>query len=1227
MSEFRKYQGNRNLFHKELSRMSRRTLLVVISAAAMLSLYSLAVTSPANAAPSPWWQVLTGSRPTNLWEADDSVQEVKTEIGDFFGIPGMAVGIEVQGELVGCFGNGLVGEFICPGEIGFPATETAAQLEALLEGVLGTTAVEVSGGPTGGEPFIITVPHLGQPPLTFLPAPGVGSASAEMLSKGGSGRLVLTITNLGNAPVDATGTPVKITDELPEGVVPGTIEAFVGAAGSTSDIECGVEGGTKVSCLFDGALPPYEAIEVEIDASLDASLTGEPPVAGAPGKVKVSGGNALPAAVSQPIKVSPDKTPFGIEHFSMQPEREGGQPTTQAGSHPYQLSTTIQFNSGPVKLAATRQKNTVEQPAQPRNLRFTLPAGMAGNVTKVPTCELPDFYGLFLINTCPDDSAIGVATVTAIETKTVGFLRFAVPVFNLTPAPGEPARFGFTAAGAPILIDTKVDPDNKYRLAASVSNTSQAVQVLSSTVVIWGTPGDSSHDDSRGWNCAYKLESLGPCERPAGLGDPGFLWEPASCGAGRVFSAEIEPWNVPLGSAVSIASSVSPAPSGCNQVPFNPSVGVALTSNQANGASGLDFQLDMPNDGLTDKNAVVEGQAKKIEATLPEGITVNPSQAAGIAACSPAQYAQETASSLPGQGCPEASKVGIVDVSTPLLDEKAKGAVYIAEPYDNPFDSLVALYIVAKIPERGVLVKQAGKVELDPKTGQIVTTFDDLPQLPFDSLKLHLFEGNRAPLVMPPKCGTYEIVTRFTPWHASDPDNPLPGEIVTRTSSFAVDQGPNGTPCPSGNPPFDPDFVAGTANNAAGSYSPFSIRLTREDDEQEFSRFSVKLPKGVLGILAGVPFCSEAAIAAAEARTGPHGGQEELDNPSCPSASRIGSTLAGAGVGPELSYAPGKIYLAGPYKGAKLSIVVISTVKVGPFDLGNVVVRQALRLNPDTAEVVSDGASADPLPHILQGVVVHLRDIQASLDRPNFMFNPTSCERMDASATVLSGDGQAAKVSSPFQAADCASLGFKPKLSIQLLGGTKRTANPRLKAVLTARKGDANLARVQVALPRSEFLEQSHIRTVCTRVQFNAGGGNGEQCPKGSIYGKMKVVSPVLDEVAQGPVFMRSSDNELPDLVAALHAPRADVNLVGRIDSLNGGIRTTFDATPDVPFTKAVLEMQGGKKGLIVNSVDICKAKHRATAKFKGQNGRLQEFNPVVKARCGGKKGKSGKRK
>lgn len=1179
-------------------------------------------------AASPWWQVLSGSRPTNLWEPGDNVQEIVAQKGEFNGIEGAAARIDIGGEDIGCLGTpDFGGELFCNFFYGgYPVVSTAAQLQATLESALGTK-VEVTGGPVGGEPFIVTVLDSNIPPITLFQEPQFaefGHFSTRILSEGGSGRLVLTATNLGNAPVVAADLPVTIEDELPEGVVGTSVEGFAGVKDKFGPVECALDTDVHVTCTFEGTLPSYEAIEVEVHVN----LTGQPPAAGNPGKVTVSGGGAPPVELPQPIKISPEPVKFGIEQFSSQTEEEGGEPATQAGGHPFQLVTTVQANSGPPSGAGSENRR-VRQPALVRNLRFPLPPGLIGNAAAMPRCSMNDFFAhLELIaNQCSSESAVGVVAATVIEPGTFGFMRVALPVFNLPPGPGEPARLGFTVIGNPVVINTQVDTDHGYRIVGSVSNVTQVVDLLSSTLVLWGAPGDPEHDSARGWNCGFHLIEFGTCERSPNLSERAFLRQPVACDGPLVFQSEMEPWNVLTGSVFDTASFSAPGMSGCNRVPFDPRITAVPTSSSSGGSTGLDFRLDMPNAGLLNKDAIAEGQAKTVEVTLPEGVTVNPSQANGLGACAPADYARETFDSPPGQGCPEASKIGRVNISTPLLEEEVHGSVYVATPNGNPFGSLLALYLVAKIPERGILVKQAGMVQLDPDTGQIMTTFDDLPQIPFDTFDLHFFGGDRAPLVMPSTCGNYDITAKFTPWQASDPNNPQPGEIITRTSAFTVDRGPNGGPCPSGTPPFKPGFTAGTINNAAGKYSPLTARLTRQDGEQEFSRFSLKLPKGLIGKLAGVSFCSDAAIAAARARTGPSGAQEELDSSSCPDASQVGRTLVGAGVGPTLTYAPGKVYLAGPYKGKKLSIVAITTAKVGPFDLGNVVIRQGLKIDPNTAEVSTDGASSDPIPHILQGIVVHARDIRIYVDRQDFVLNPTSCERMSAAAAVIgsglnfgsSADDQSVDVTVPFQAADCASLGFKPKLSLKLRGGTRRGAHPSLRAILTTRKGDANIGAAQVTLPHSEFLEQAHIRTVCTRVQFAAGGGNGSQCPKGSVYGRAKAVSPLLDEPLVGHVYLRSSNHPLPDLVAALHSAKVDINLVGRIDSVRGGIRNTFEAVPDAPVTKFVLEMQGGKKGLLVNSTDICRGKHRAKASFTGQNGKRRGFKPLVKARCGGK--------
>jgi len=633
-------------------------------------------------------------------------------------------------------------------------------------------------------------------------------------------------------------------------------------------------------------------------------------------------------------------------------------------------------------------------------------------------------------------------------------------------------------------------------------------------------------------------------------------------------------------------------------------------------------------EGLTNPTGIANSDIRKTVVTLPEGFSTNPSLAEGLEVCSEADLARETAKSAPGAGCPNASKIGTVEVETPILDENVDGSLFIAKPYENPFNSLLALYIVIKNPTLGIVVKQPLNVIPDPVTGRLTTVAENLPQLPFSHFTLHFREGTRSPLASPPGCGTYEAKAELTPWSGGPP--------VTTTSAFQIITGPNAGPCPSGGlPPFRPGLVAGTLNNAAGRFSPFNVRLFRTDSEQEFTRFSIKLPPGIVGILAGIPYCSDAAIARAQARTGPLGGHEELADPSCPAASEIGHTLVGAGVGSALAYAPGKIYLAGPYKGTAFSLVAITAGVVGPFDVGTVVVRQGFKVDRETAEVFIDATESDPIPHIIKGIPVHARDIRAYVDRSKFVFNPTSCERTSTASTLLGSgldfgslaDDRPVTVSTPFQAADCAALKFEPKLSLQLKGGTKRGAHPAFKATLKMNggpeKGEANIARAQVTLPRSAFLEQAHIKTICTRVQFRS-----DQCPAGSVYGFARAYTPVLDTPVEGPVYLRSSEHQLPDLVASLHSDKITVDLVGRIDSLNGRIRNTFEAAPDAPVTKFVLTMQGGKKGLIVNSTNLCKGKHKAIADFTAQNGKVSNTRPEVTAKCArAKKGKAKKQK
>ncbi|MGC1166409.1 MAG: hypothetical protein WA862_09890 [Solirubrobacterales bacterium] len=914
---------------------------------------------------------------------------------------------------------------------------------------------------------------------------------------------------------------------------------------------------------------------------------------------------------------------FGVSDFDVTYTNGDGTAATQAGSHPFAMTTTIDFSA-----KAGPKPGEMLPDGSPKDLTVALPPGLVGDRAAVPPCPNAVFVRLDAggASACPDTAAIGVLYVRTPGQSGGGDIT---PAFNLVPPPGAAAKIGFVVLHVPVALLIGVNPAPPYNLVASLQNTSDAVAVGGSTLTIWGNPASALHDGERG-HCAGATEA----KCPVATAEKPFLTLPRACTGPLGTSYEATSWEEPSAAPVRGTSLSSLQTNGCGKLAFGPTITAKPTTLAAQSPTGLDFSLDVKDEGLTSPTGLANADVKKAVVTLPEGMSVNPSIAEGLAVCSAAQLNAETAFSAPGAGCPNASKIGTVEVETPLLDENVNGAIYQAPQDDpataapgteNPFDSLIALYMVIKNPTLGIIVKQPIKVEPDPITGRLTTVADNIPQLPFSHFRLHFREGTRSPLASPPGCGTYNATAVLTPWSGGVP--------VSTDSAFQIITGPGGGACPSGGvPPFKPGLEAGTLNNAAGKYSPFYLRLSRNDGEQEFTHFSIKLPPGLVGKLAGIPFCPDAAIEAAKRRTA----AAELASPSCPAASEVGRTLAGAGVGPSLAYAPGKVYLAGPYHGSALSIAAITAVKVGPFELGTVVVRDALKVNPETAEVFIDATGSDPIPHIIDGIPVHARDIRVYVNKPDFVLNPTSCKRTSTASTVLGSgldfgsgaDDQPVTVTSPFQAADCASLGFKPKLSLSLKGGTKRGDTPKFKAVLRARPGDANIGAARVTLPHSEFLEQSHIKTICTRVQFAQGAVPGEKCPAASIYGYAKAITPLLDEPVQGPVFLRSSSHNLPDLVAALHSGRIDVNLVGRIDSVKGGrIRNTFEVVPDAPVTSFTLTMQGGKKGLLVNSTNLCRSTNRAIADFTGQNGKKRVFKPVLKPDCGkGRKGKKQRR-
>jgi hypothetical protein len=564
--------------------------------------------------------------------------------------------------------------------------------------------------------------------------------------------------------------------------------------------------------------------------------------------------------------------------------------------------------------------------------------------------------------------------------------------------------------------------------------------------------------------------------------------------------------------------------------------------------------------------------------------------------------------SAPGAGCPNDSKLGTVEIETPLLTQKIHGSIFIAQPHENPFNSLVALYIVAKNPETGVLIKLAGKVEPDPVTGQLTTVFENNPQLAFDHFNFHFREGQQAPLISPPVCGTYNTLARLTPWSE-------PTASLTDTSPFSITKGYDGGACPTGGvPPFSPRIESGMLNNNAGAFSPFYLHLTRTDAEQEISGFSTNLPPGLTGSLSGIPFCPEADIALARTKTG----AAEQASPSCPGASQVGHTLVGTGVGAVLAYVPGKVYLAGPFHGAPFSLVSVTSAVVGPFDLGTVVLRFGLSIDPYTAQVSVSPTSSEPIPTIIDGIVTHVRDIRVYIERPGnapFTLNPTSCNPKAIASTLNSSLGASATVTSPFQAASCANLKFAPKFAVSTSAKTSKANGASLHVNLTypsAPQGTyANIAKVKVELPKALPSRLTTLQKACTSAQFEA---NPAGCPSPSVIGSAKAVVPNIPEPLTGPVYFVSHGGEaFPSLEIVLQGYGVRVILVGSTFISKAGVTsTTFKAVPDNPVSSFELTLPEGKYSALTANGSLCAQKLVMPSEFVAQNGMQANYQTRI---------------
>jgi hypothetical protein len=1047
-----------------------------------------------------------------------------------------------------------------------------------------------------------------------------------------------------NVGAKVTGGEITITDTLPEGIEvdlggvgPNVFTISPGASGA-GVFSCETEEQT-VTCKGSGTVYPGYWLRIEIPVKVTA-----PEGVVRLNEAEVSGGEASPAKALTPTAIAKAPPAFdflpGEEGLRAPMINEDGSPATQAGSNEaYEAIVDLGFPT-------VAPDGIFTGAGHLRDVKIDLPRGMVANPAATPVrCTEVELATQF--PGCPDESQVGTVTITTVAVAALG--PHTSPLYNMVPPPGSPASLGFDALGVGIFphVLAKVRSDGDYG-ASGISRDILALglnPVLDVSTELWGDPSAKAHSFVRGL-CSISVTP--PCEVPA---QPrAFLSLPTECAGNPLrYEAFADSWEEPFpeyeerhaGYESADLEGNSTQIGGCNALEFKPTITARPTTNVTESPSGLDVDLQQP------QNFDLEGNStatlKDATVTLPAGLEVNASQADGLAACGPAQIGmlsevgQSPARfSAQPSSCPDAAKIGTVEVTSPLLGqydaegkvlqqdpegnaipEPLHGSVFIAEPFDNPFESLLAIYLTVEDPKTGIFAKLAGEVEPDPLTGQLRTRFEENPELPLEDAKIHLSVGPRAPLQTPPTCASFLTTTEMVPWSAPETPNATPSD------SFATTAAPGGGPCPTtvAQLPNAVSFTAGTLNPQAGSYSPLIAKLSRADGTQRMAKLETTFPPGLSGKLAGIGQCTEAQIATAQARDTPDDGALEIASPSCPASSEIGVLDVGAGAGPTPFHIQGHLYLAGPYKGAPLSFLAITPALAGPFDLGSVAVRIAAYVDPVTAQV---RAVSDPFPRILQGIPVDVRSVAVKADRPNFTLNPTSCEPMSFGGSLTSTLGALAPLSDSFQAAGCDSLPYKPKLHTRLFGPTHRGGHPRFRAVFEAKAGEANTARIVFALPRSEFIDQAHFRTICTRVQFAAN-----QCPPGSIYGHVKAISPLVDYPVEGPIYLRSSSHQLPDVVAALRGPPSqpiEIDLAGRVDSVNGGVRTTFETVPDQPVTKAIVTLQGAKKGLFQNSTNICKGVHRAKVDLRAQNAKKIVLRPRLVADCP-KAPKKGKRR
>ena len=889
---------------------------------------------------------------------------------------------------------------------------------------------------------------------------------------------------------------------------------------------------------------------------------------------------AVAGVATMLLAASPAQASEAISSFTVDTS------TTQAGGHP-DLTTSM----------------TLDSPAAPevaKDVAVRMPEGVFGNPQAIRQCTTVDFAQ----QECPPTSQAGVVTIHANYGGNTNNLLGSAPIFDMVPASSdETARFAFVVPGVniPISVPVTVRTGSDYGLTFSVTGITQIIPLAGVDFTVWGVPADHSHDTERfligspshpagcpGDPTALCASQFGSAPNLAGIPPQPLTDNPTTCtGQPLTVSAEVRTYQDP--GNPSGAQATYPPSTGCELETFNPVLNMSLTSTEADSPAGLDVTLKAPQ---FESHAASPSEIRSTTIALPESLSINPDAADGQRACTDAQA--NFGSDGPAH-CPDNAKIGNFDVETPALTGPLTGAIFFGEPRPN---DQYRLFLISD--GFGIHSKLVGSVLPDPQTGRLTMTLRDLPQVPFEALNVHLFASDRGLVATPTQCRVYNVDSVFVPWNASlAPQHSAP--------ILSIDSGPSGSSCPGPIRPFHPNLVAGASNPVAGAFSSFTLRLDRNDGDQFLGDLNFRMPPGFTGRLRGITYCPDAAIEQAANDLG----RTELATPSCPASSQIGTTNVAAGPGTHPFHAVGRMYLAGPFKGAPLSLAAVTPALAGPYDYGTVVVRVALHVDTSTAQVT---AVSDTVPRIIGGVPIRMRSIQVNIDKPNFTINPTNCSPFSIDSQGIGDQGTVADFSSYFHAVNCAALHFKPAMTLRQLGGRKatgRSKDPALQFDLRTRPGDANIKSLTVTLPKAFAIDQRHLGNICSKAQLAA-----EHCAGRQPIGTATTVTPLLDQPLKGPAYAVSGFGKLPHVVFILGG-QVTIMPEAESSSVKGRLTTTVPVVPDAPIGHFRLNLLGGKQGYLTNTRDLCSHQPISRVSFVGQNGSTYDQRLPMKVACG----------